>query len=85
LPMISARPMPRGRFGNGGLHLSLTVRTSLRVSVVAARSDEQQTLMSAHVIFVHDDPDFIEKLRERYGRQGIKVAYSGSRWGVARP
>jgi hypothetical protein len=41
--------------------------------------------MSAHVIFVHDDPDFIEKLSERYGRQGIKVAYSGSRWGVARP
>jgi hypothetical protein len=34
--------------------------------------------MSAHVIFVHDDPDFVEKLRERYGRQGIKWHIPGA-------
>jgi hypothetical protein len=27
---------------------------------------------------VHDDPDFIEKLRERYGRQGIKWHIPGA-------
>jgi hypothetical protein len=59
---------------HSGLRLCLAVRNSLRTRRYRSQTYERQTGMSANIIFVHDDPQFIERAAAALRLAGHKVA-----------